>query len=109
MHNTPFIDSSAQGHYTNLQGKFGGSDKASYWASVHWMWDVSGRNQIQVMLMDEVDKGCVDKGCSDSREMHGLLVGASVMGKLHLSWMQMFPSPFMPFILISLLLFLSRS
>jgi hypothetical protein len=26
-------------------------------------------------------------------------VGASVEGELHLSWMQMFPSPFMPFIL----------
>jgi hypothetical protein len=64
------------------------------------MWDVSGRNQIQVMLMDEVDKGCPDKGCSDSREMHGLPVGAFVEGELHLSWMQMFPSPFMPFIFI---------
>jgi hypothetical protein len=73
------------------------------------MWDVSGRNQIQVMLVDEVDKGCPDKGCSDSREMHGLPVGAFVEGELHLSWMQMFPSPFMPFILYSLLLFLSRS
>ena len=29
--------------------------------------------------------------------MHGLPVGASVEGELHLSWMQMFPSPFMPF------------
>jgi hypothetical protein len=50
--------------------------------------------------VDEVDKGCLDKGCSDSREMHGLPVGASVEGELHLSWMQMFPSPFMPFIFI---------
>jgi hypothetical protein len=32
--------------------------------------------------------------------MHGLLVGASIEGELHLSWMQMFPSPFMPFIFI---------
>jgi hypothetical protein len=109
VHKTPFTQSSAQRHYTNLQAKFGGSDRASYWASVHWMWEVSGRNQIQVMLMDEVDKGCPDKGCSDSREMHGLPVGAFVEGELHLSWMQMFPSPFMPFILYSLLLFLSRS
>jgi hypothetical protein len=61
------------------------------------------------MLMDEVDKGCPDKGCSDSGEMKGLHVGAFVEGELHLSWMQMFPSPLMPFILISLLLFLSRS
>jgi hypothetical protein len=109
VHKTPFTQSSAQRHYTNLQGKFGGSDRASYWASVHWKWDVSGRDQIQVMLMDEVDKGCPDKGCSDSREMQGLPVGAFVEGELHLSWMQMFPSPFMPFILISLLFFLSRS
>jgi hypothetical protein len=27
------------------------------------------------MLMDEVDKGCPDKGCSDSREMQGLTCG----------------------------------
>jgi hypothetical protein len=27
-------------------------------------------------------------------------MGASVEGELHLSWMQMFPSPFMPFIFI---------
>jgi hypothetical protein len=40
------------------------------------------------------------KRCSDSREMHGLHVGAFVEGELHLSWMQMFPSPFMPFIFI---------
>jgi hypothetical protein len=29
--------------------------------------------------------------------MQGLPVGAFVEGELHLSWMQMFPSPFMPF------------
>jgi hypothetical protein len=73
------------------------------------MWDVSERNQIQVMLMDEVDKECPDKGCNDSREMHGLPMGAFVEGELHLSWMQMFPSPFMPFIIYYLLFFLSRS
>ena len=59
-------------HYTNLQAKFGESDKASYWASVHWKRDVSRSDQIQVMLMGEVDKGCPSKGCSDSREMQGL-------------------------------------
>jgi hypothetical protein len=32
--------------------------------------------------------------------MHGLPVGAFVEGELHLSCMQMFPSPFMPFIFI---------
>jgi hypothetical protein len=48
-------------------------------------------------------KGCLGKGCSESREMYVLLVGASEEGELNLSWMQMFPSPFMPlsFILIS--------
>jgi hypothetical protein len=30
------------------------------------------------MLMDEVDKGCPDKGCSDSREMQSLPVDAFV-------------------------------
>ena len=44
--------------------KFGGSERASYWDSAHWMWDVSWRNQIQVMLVGEVEKGCLDKGCS---------------------------------------------
>jgi hypothetical protein len=28
-----------------------------------------------------VDKGCLGKGCSDSMEMHGLPVGASVEGE----------------------------
>jgi hypothetical protein len=32
-------------------------------------------------------------------------MGAFVEGELHLSWMQLFPSPFMPFILCSLLFF----
>jgi hypothetical protein len=109
VHKTPFSQSNAQRHYINLQAKFGGSDRASYWASVHWMWDVSGRNQIQVMLEDEVDKGCPNKGCSDSREMHGLPMGVFVEGEFHLSSMEMFPSPFMPFIFILLLIFVSRS
>jgi hypothetical protein len=42
----------------------------------------------------------LDKGCSDRRETHGLPVGASVESELHMSWMQMFPSPFMHFIFI---------
>jgi hypothetical protein len=36
--------SSAQRHYTNLQYKFGGGDRASFWASVHWKRDVSRRD-----------------------------------------------------------------
>jgi hypothetical protein len=56
--------------------------------------------------VDEVDKGCLGKECSDSREIHGLPVGASVEGELHLSWMQMFPSPFMPFVFFSFIVFL---
>jgi hypothetical protein len=32
--------------------------------------------------------------------MYGLPVGASEEGELYLSWMQMFPCPFMPFIFI---------
>jgi hypothetical protein len=58
------------------------------------------RSQIQVMFVDEVDKGCLDKGCSDRREMHGLPVGVSVEGELHQPWMQMFPIPFMSFIFL---------
>jgi hypothetical protein len=68
-----------------------------------------GEIKSKSCLVGEVVKGCLDKGCNDSREMHGLPVGVSVEGELHLSLVQMFPSPFMPFILYSLLLFLSRS
>jgi hypothetical protein len=32
--------------------------------------------------------------------MYGLPMGASVEGQMHLSWMQMFPSPFMPYVFI---------
>jgi hypothetical protein len=40
-------------------------------------------------------------GAVRARECKVLPVGAFVEGKLHLSWMQFFPSPFMPFILYS--------
>jgi hypothetical protein len=59
-------------------------------------------------LMGEVDKGCPNKGCNDSREMNGLPVGSFVEGELHLSYMQMFPSPFMPFIILFFISFYSR-
>jgi hypothetical protein len=55
--------------------------------------------------MGEVDKGCPDNGCNDRREMQDLSMGAFVEGELHLSWMQMFPIPFMSIILISLFIF----
>jgi hypothetical protein len=60
------------------------------------------------MLMGEVDKGCPDKGCSDSREMQGLPMGAFVEGELNLSWMQMFPSPFMPLFFVLYCLFFKK-
>jgi hypothetical protein len=47
------------------------------------------------MQVGEVDGDAWAKRCNDSRD--GLLVGASVEGELYLSWMQIFPSPFMPF------------
>jgi hypothetical protein len=40
----PLPQSTAQRHYTNLQYKFGGGDKASYWASVHWKRGVFERD-----------------------------------------------------------------
>jgi hypothetical protein len=43
-------------------------------------------------------------GCSESRGCKALPVGAFVEGELHLSWMQIFPSPFMPFILLFFIL-----
>jgi hypothetical protein len=58
--------------------------------------------------MGEVDKGCPDKGCSESREMQGLPMGAYVEGELHLSWMQMFPSPFMPLLFILYFFFFKK-
>jgi hypothetical protein len=61
------------------------------------------------MYMGEVDKGFPETGCSESREIQGLPVGAFVEGELHLSWMQMFPIPFMLFIIYSLLLFLQEA
>jgi hypothetical protein len=35
---------SSQRHYTSLQYKFGESDRASYWASIHWKRDVFERD-----------------------------------------------------------------
>jgi hypothetical protein len=59
--------------------------------------------------MGEVDKACFDKGCSESREIQGLPMGAFVEGELHMSWMLIFPSPFMPFIFYSLFLSLQEA
>jgi hypothetical protein len=55
------------------------------------------------MQVGDVDKGC---GCDESRGCKVLPVGAFVEGNLHLSWMQLFPSPFMPFILYSLFFYI---
>jgi hypothetical protein len=41
-------------------------------------------------------------------ECRALPVGAFVEGELHLSWMQLFPSPFMPFILYSYFFFFKK-
>jgi hypothetical protein len=62
-----------------------------------------------VMWSRDVQAG----GCSEGRGCKALPVGAFVEGELHLSWMQIFPSPFMPFILsfysfIFILIFSSR-
>jgi hypothetical protein len=38
-------------------------------------------------------------GCSERKGCKYLPVGAFVEGEVHLSWMQFFPSPFMPFII----------
>jgi hypothetical protein len=45
VYKTSFTLTSDQGHYANLQAKFGGNARTSYWANAHWMWDVSGRIQ----------------------------------------------------------------
>jgi hypothetical protein len=41
-------------------------------------------------------------------ECKTLPVGAFVEGELHLSWMQLFPSPFMPFIFYSYCFFFKK-
>jgi hypothetical protein len=51
-------------------------------------------------------------GCSESRGCKALPVGAFVEGELHLSWMQIFPSPcllFFSLFFYSLLLFLQEA
>jgi hypothetical protein len=53
--------------------------------------------------MDVWTRGAVIAG-----KLHGLPVDASVEGELHLSWMQMFPSPFMPFIFILIAFFFKK-
>ena len=40
VHETPFTWTSAQRRYANLQAKFGGDARTSYWTNDHWMWDV---------------------------------------------------------------------
>jgi hypothetical protein len=59
--------------------------------------------------MGEVDKGCPDKGCSESREMQSLLAGAFVEGELHPSWMQVFSKPILAFYSYFSLLFLQEA
>ena len=63
-------------------GMFSGEIKSKPCEWMRWIRDVWAR-------------GAVTTG-----ECNGLPVGASVEGELHLSWMQMFPSPFMPFVFI---------
>jgi hypothetical protein len=94
VHKTPLPQSSAQRHYTSLQCKFGGGDRTSYWASAYWKRDVSGKDQIQVMQVGEVDGdawangaviagmayrwvppwrvSCTCHGCNVSKPIHAL-------------------------------------
>jgi hypothetical protein len=54
-------------------------------------------------IRDVLTMGAVKAG-----ECKALPVGAFVEGELHLSWMQLFPSPFMPFILYSYCFFFKK-
>jgi hypothetical protein len=47
-------------------------------------------------------------GAVKAGECNTLPVGAFVEGELHLSWMQLFPSPLMPLFFLLYLFFLSR-
>jgi hypothetical protein len=46
-------------------------------------------------------KDVLANACSERRGCKALPVGAFVEGELHLSWMQFFPSPFMPLFIFS--------
>jgi hypothetical protein len=46
-------------------------------------------------------------GCNEGQGCKMLPVGAFVEGELYLSWMQFFPSPFMPFILFVISFFIA--
>jgi hypothetical protein len=53
----------------------------------------------------EVDKGCPGKWVQWGRGCKALPVGAFVEGELHLSWMQIFPSPCLLFFYFFILYF----
>jgi hypothetical protein len=57
--------------------------------------ETSSKPCKSVMWSRDVQAG----GCSEGRGCKDLPVGAFVEGELYLSWMQIFPIPFMPFIL----------
>jgi hypothetical protein len=46
-------------------------------------------------------------GCNEGQGCKILLVGDFVEGELYLSWMQLFPSPFIPFIIFIISFFIS--
>jgi hypothetical protein len=54
-------------------------------------------------ISDVLTMGALKEG-----EHKALPMGAFVEGELHLSWMQLFPSPLMPFILYSYLFFFKK-
>jgi hypothetical protein len=101
--------SKAQRHYTSLQYKFGESDRTSYWASVHWKRKVS-RKRLHLSHVSGVMwiRDVLTMGAVKAGECKALPVGAFVEGELHLSWMQFFPSPFMPFIPYSYCFFFKK-
>jgi hypothetical protein len=73
------------------EGKFPEKTKSKSCKWMRWIRDVLTMGAVRA------------RGCK------ALPVGAFVEGELHMSWIQFFPSPFMPFILYSLLLFLQEA
>jgi hypothetical protein len=70
----------------------------SYWASVDRKGKFSERTKSKSCKWVRWIRDVLANGCSEGKGCKALPVGAFVEGELHLSWMQFFPSPFMPFV-----------
>jgi hypothetical protein len=82
-----------QRHYTSLQYKFGENDRCPIGlvstGKGKFPEETSSKPCKWVMWVRDVQ----ESGCNERRGCKALPMGAFVEGELHLSWMQIFPSP----------------